>query len=160
MRAYAVVIVAAGLLATLGCQHAGEHSHSHEVPAPDIDGLRAASAKWEEAFDSGDAAATAAIYSADARVFPPEMPPVEGRAAIQGLWQGLLDAAVSAEIKPEDLDASGDLGYRVGAYVLTAPDGAVVDEGHFMEVWEKTDAGWMMIRDIWNSDLPAEGEEL
>ena len=155
----AIVVVVAALLAIVGC-HPAEGDHSHEPPAPDIAGLTAASEVWEEAFGAGDAAATAAVYAPDARVFPPEMPPIEGRAAIQELWQGFLDAGLSAEITGEDLDASGNLGYRVGAYVLTGSDGAVVDEGHFVEVWEKIDGAWLMIGDIWNSDLPAEGEEM
>ncbi|MDX1388771.1 MAG: DUF4440 domain-containing protein [Acidobacteriota bacterium] len=158
MRIYsAIVVVVVALLGIVGC-HPGEQGHSHEAPPPDIDGLQTATAVWEVAFDAQDAAATAAVYSMDARVFPPEMPPVEGGGAIQDLMQGFFDGGFSVDLDVEEVDVVGDLGYRVGAYVLSDAEGLVIDEGHFVEFWRKIDGAWMMTHDIWNSDLAADDE--
>jgi ketosteroid isomerase-like protein len=39
----------------------------------------------------GDAAGLAVMYAADAQVFPPNSDIVTGAAAIQNLWQGVID---------------------------------------------------------------------
>ncbi len=45
--------------------------------------IEAANKQFIEAFNKGDAAAVAAMYSADARLLPPNSPMGEGRQAVQ-----------------------------------------------------------------------------
>ena len=136
MRKFAAIFVAVAFLTMTGCQTGGS---SYEAPAPDLDGLRAAADLWDVGFNGGDPVATAAVYAPDAKVFPPNMPPMEGRAAIEELWRGFIEAGLTGDLEIEDLEASGDVGYRVGRFVLHESDGSVLDEGHFVEVWKKID---------------------
>ena len=53
--------------------------------------IKAQNAAFEEAFNAGDSAAVAALYTEDAIALPPGGPMVEGRAAIQEMWQGAMD---------------------------------------------------------------------
>ncbi len=43
----------------------------------------------------------------------------------------------------------------MGAAALFAKDGAQADAGKYLVLWKKTDAGWRMHRDIWNSNRAA-----
>src|SRR5688572_33198362 len=64
--------------------------------------------QFVEAFNKGDAAAVANMYTMDARVLPPNGEMVEGRANIQKFWQG----AMSAGMKMVSLERSEER--RVG----------------------------------------------
>ena len=50
--------------------------------------------RWNAAFNSGDAAAVAALYTADGTVLPHTHAVVKGTAAIADFWAGLISAGV------------------------------------------------------------------
>src|SRR5215468_8157783 len=52
--------------------------------------IDAANAKWVAAFNKGDAAAVAQLYTEQATALPPGAPMAKGRAAIQAFWQGAI----------------------------------------------------------------------
>ena len=57
----------------------------------DID---AANAKWVAAFNKGDAASVAQLYTEHATALPPGAPMAKGRAAIQAFWQGAIQSGI------------------------------------------------------------------
>ena len=113
-----------------------------------------------EAFNKGDAAGVAAIYAMDAKLLPPNSKLVEGQANIQTFWGGAISAGVKmVSLTTSDVTASGDYAIETGKYVTTMPaasGGTTTDEGKFVVVWQRQGRGWKMIRDIWNSDKPAQ----
>jgi uncharacterized protein (TIGR02246 family) len=107
------------------------------------------------ALKKGDAAAVAALYSADAKVLPPESEIIEGRQAIQKFWQGLIDAGVTEmTLQTQEVQAHGDTAYEVGKYTLTLK-GEKPDSGKFVVVWKRENGHWKLHRDIWNTSVPA-----
>lgn len=74
--------------------------------------IEANAKQFTEAFNKGDAAAVATMYTMDARVLPPNGEMVEGRPNIQKFWQG----AISAGVKMGSLEtrARRDTGQRCG----------------------------------------------
>src|SRR6266403_30138 len=58
--------------------------------------------QWGAAFNKGDAAAVAAMYSEDAHVLPAGDAMVKGRAAIEALWK--KDIAALGDVKCTTLD--------------------------------------------------------
>ena len=52
------------------------------------------------------------------------------------------------------VDVSGDLAYEAGTFTVTDANGAVVDAGKYIGVFEKRGGKWLYIRDTWNSDNP------
>ena len=60
-------------------------------------GIEAANAKFSEAFDRGDAAAVAALYTEDAIVFPPDSEMVKGRQAIGEFWKATRNSGERGE---------------------------------------------------------------
>ena len=117
--------------------------------------LEAKTAEWANAFNAGDAATLAAMYSEDAVIYPPGMPPVQGRAGVQEVFQGYIDTGASGDLHGQETFIEGDLAYKVGHYSLKNADGSPMDEGSYLEVWRKIDGQWWFVRDMWNSDLPA-----
>lgn len=117
-----------------------------------------------QAFEDGvaerDAAAIASLYHEDARFLIPNVEPCEGREAIRGAWQQLLDmGARSLKLEPIELREAGDVAIEYGRYTLRIePQGmqAMTDVGKYVVVHEtRQDGATKLALDIFNSNLPA-----
>ena len=148
MKRLMMVGAAVALMAVAGCV------------SPEIDGMEgiaSANTKFEAAFNAGDAAALAAMYTPDAVVMAPNLKRIEGRTAIRELWQSFFDAGVSdLDLNTIDLTVVGTRASDVGTLSLTAPDGKggrVTAHAKYIVLWQKRGGGeWQLHRDIWNND--------
>ena len=125
--------------------------------------IEATTKRHLDAYNKGDVAGFARVFSEDATVLVPNGAPVRGRPAIQALFQGGWDAGMrNLRQTTVELYVHGDMATEVGTYVhdLLTPKGMVADadRGKFIVLW-KRDAGgqWKWYRDIYNSDHPPEG---
>jgi uncharacterized protein (TIGR02246 family) len=111
---------------------------------------------WAAGWNSGDAAAIAALYATDAVLMAPGMEPAEGRAAILRALGGALEAAGGSQmkIKPVEIMQGDGMAVEVGTFVDTAGDGSHRDHGRYIAVWKNIGGTWMLYRDIWNSSMP------
>ena len=116
----------------------------------DTDQIRAASAKWVQAFNAKDGAGIAAVYTADAVLLPPDAGPIEGVEAIAGFWSDFAASVNSGNLEVQEVFVGGDLANVVGKYRLEVK-GQQALEGKYIEVWTRGEAGWRMHRDIWNA---------
>jgi uncharacterized protein (TIGR02246 family) len=121
------------------------------------EGIKAASAEFEHAFNSGDGAAVGALYTDDAAVLPPDGARVDGSAAIAEFWQGAIDAGLKdLDLQTVEVLDAGDLAVEVGKVSLTTTGSvgkAVPVAGKYVVVWQRGDDGsWRLHRDIWNLD--------
>ncbi|NNG15683.1 MAG: nuclear transport factor 2 family protein [Gemmatimonadales bacterium] len=110
---------------------------------------------WMAGWNAGDAAAVAALYAEDGVVMAPGAEPAKGRAAIEALMNGALEAAGGSkmEIKPTEVMESDGMAVEVGTFAEIAADGSHRDHGRYMAIWKKVDGKWMLYRDIWNSSM-------
>ena len=110
---------------------------------------------WAAAWNAGNAADIAALYSEDARLLPPGSGEVQGREAIEAYWQTQIDAApgVKVALETKEVHNLGDVAVEVGAYVNTGPEGEHAGHGKYLVVWVRKDGTWQMTRDIWNSSM-------
>jgi ketosteroid isomerase-like protein len=116
--------------------------------------IDAGNAKFSAAFAAGSAADLAAMYTADAMAFPPDSDVVRGQAAIQRLWQGLIDSGMKGiALTTTDLEVSGDTAVETGTAVLTDGSGAQM-RAKYLVVWKQDGGQWKLHRDIWNSVAP------
>lgn len=112
------------------------------------------------AFNKGDIAAVALMYATDAKLLPPDNKIVEGRANIQNFWSGASTAGLKlVSLTPVDVTVAGNLAVETGKYVTTIPGAGgatLTNEGKYVVVWRREGRGWKIIRDIFNSDKPAQ----
>jgi len=120
--------------------------------------IQAVGTTFGAAMNAGDAAGIANLYTTDAQLLPPNAPMATGRAEIEAVWRGMIDAARPG-VTLTTVEAVGmdSMAVEVGRYVLTDSTGAAFDEGKYMVWWRRTADGWRLHRDIWNSDRPAAG---
>ena len=109
---------------------------------------------WTAAFNKGDAAAVAALYSEDAYVLPPGSAMVKGRAAIEAFWrqaaQQMSDAKLTTvDVLPLGRSAAREIG-TVTLKTKSQPPQEVV--GKYVVVWRKIGRDWKLATDIWNTD--------
>lgn len=115
--------------------------------------ITAAAEKMEAAFNARDAATLTSLYAETAIVMPPGSEPLKGHEAIGAMWESLDEAAPELDLKTKDVIVSGDLAIETGGWSGTFADGSHADHGSYLAVWKKTDDGWKMIRDTWNSSM-------
>lgn len=130
-----------------------------QAPQTDLEGLKAMQDIWQSAFDSGDAAALAAIYTEDGALMPPNSDKVTGRTAIEAFWADFQVSDVGVEIQDTEVYAQGDDGYTVGTYTVSDVDGATIDEGKYVAIWRNVEGQWQIHRDIWNSNVSVRAPE-
>ena len=107
-------------------------------------------------FKSGDAAALAALYTEDGQVLPPNSDFVQGRQAVQGFWQAIMDMGIKrGRLVTGEVEDHGDTAIEVSTFALLGEGGQVLDEGRYIVMWKQEDGGWKLHRDISNSSLPA-----
>lgn len=111
-----------------------------------------------EAFNKGDAAAVANLYTIDARVLPPNSEIIEGQANIQNFWQGAISAGMKmVSLEAVHVETQGNIAVEVGRYTTTVPGAGgatTTDKGKYVVVWKRQGRSWKLAVDIFNTNLP------
>ena len=117
---------------------------------------------WLDAMTANDAVALGRVVTDDTVLMPPNEQPVAGRAAIVDWFAGVVRQArtTSVDVPQREVIVSGDHGIERGSYVWTvtpvAGGSPIVLRGNFLAVYQRQpDGEWRVIRNIWNSTLPA-----
>lgn len=108
---------------------------------------------WEKAYNAGDAAALAALYTKDAKLMAPGAEPAAGTKAIQAAFAADMVQGVKNTLTQEDVVGLGDYALETGNWVATSADGKHLDHGPYMTLYKKVDGGWKLYRDTWNSSM-------
>jgi uncharacterized protein (TIGR02246 family) len=109
---------------------------------------------WEKAYNAGDAAGVAALYTKDAKVMAPGAEAASGTKAIQTLFAADMAGGVKNALTTEDVVGFGDYALETGKWVATSADGKHLDHGPYMTLYKKEGGGWKLYRDTWNSAMP------
>jgi uncharacterized protein (TIGR02246 family) len=119
----------------------------------DID---AANAKFVAAFNKGDAAGVAQLYTDQATILPPGAPMAKGRAAIQTFWQGAIQSGLkNISLKALQVDHFGPAAREIGQFSLDAPNAqnqTMHVDGKYVVLWRRTGGSWKLDTDIWNTN--------
>jgi uncharacterized protein (TIGR02246 family) len=109
---------------------------------------------WEKAYNAGDAAGVAALYTKDAKVMAPGAEAASGTKAIQAYFAADMAGGVKNALTTEDVVGFGDYALETGKWVATSADGKHLDHGPYMTLYKKEGGGWKLYRDTWNSAMP------
>ncbi|MFW5447015.1 MAG: YybH family protein [Methylophagaceae bacterium] len=109
------------------------------------------------AFNRGDAAALAGLYTEEGSLMPTNSDFVNGKQAIAAVWQSVFDAGIKqAKLETLEVEGLGGVLYEVGKYTLFIDGGAVADSGKYMVIWKMEGGQWKLHRDIFNTSVPAQ----
>lgn len=115
--------------------------------------LKEMTPRWQAAYNAGDAAGVAALYTKDGVLLPPNSAPVDGREAIEAFWAVALEDGATGELTTKGMYGMGEAAAEVGMWVITGADGSHVDHGSYMLIYKQVDGEWQIASDIWNSDM-------
>jgi uncharacterized protein (TIGR02246 family) len=112
--------------------------------------------QWMAAFNKGDAAAVAAMYTIDAYVLPDGREMVKGRPAIEALWKQQMAGATvekitTLDVKPLGGNAAREIGTATMKTKAEPPQDVVIK---YAVVWQKEGGQWKLLQDIWNMNKP------
>ena len=112
--------------------------------------------KFSETFKNADAKGVADLYTEEGQLLPANSDFLTGRTAVQGFFQGLMDAGIhSIQLTTKEVEEFGETAVEIGRFVLRDANKQIVDEGKFIVVWKFEEEIWKLHRDIINSSLPA-----
>jgi uncharacterized protein (TIGR02246 family) len=110
---------------------------------------------WEVAFNRGDSAAVAALYSRDAQLVMSGSATARGRQAIRAAIDNMVKSGVKVRIGAEQNVGSGEIAYVYGPYsVLERDGGRSVETGSYVEVWRRRAGVWQIDLDVNVVGLP------
>jgi ketosteroid isomerase-like protein len=164
MRRTRSLLAALGSLAVIAsCQPAAETAEQAEAriaseTAAARTAIEAANAQMAAHMNAERYDSAAMAYAEDARALPPNMVADVGRAAILKSLQGMAGMKGTISFTTTSVAANGPLAVEAGTYSFSfTPPGApapVTDTGKYMAHWHKMGDHWMIVENIWNSDLP------
>jgi uncharacterized protein (TIGR02246 family) len=110
------------------------------------------------AYNAGDVAGFAQVYSSDATVLPPNGATIRGQPAIAKWWQGGHGAGIrNLKLTTDELEVHGNSASEVGRYefdMKPANGPTSHDHGKYIVLWKRSPGGkWQWHRDIFNSDV-------
>lgn len=117
--------------------------------------VRANNDTWNAAFNRGDAAAVAALYTDDATVLPHTHDVVSGPGKIQEFWTAVIGAGFKDHsIEMLDVHVDGNLACEIAKWAATGPgeDGRPKSYGgSLVNLYERqADGSWKCRLHIWN----------
>lgn len=161
---YVKIALVLALVPSFGLIGCAEQAGQEEMAMMDMEALGSAMAEmeasWEQAYEGGDAAAVAALYSEDAIYLPPYMEAVRGRAAVEARMAEQIAATSARDITIERTEhgGSGDLSYGIGTYVLEMQMGdmgeSMTENGKYLTLAKRSaDGTWHIYAHIWNTSM-------
>lgn len=116
--------------------------------------IEAVNAEFSAAFNRGDAAAVASLYTEDALLLPPGEAVVSGRSSVEAYWKAGADAGLSnLQFRATEVESHGPMAYEVGeaSFDMPASDGSKTPaKVKYLVVWKNVDGAWKLHRDMWN----------
>jgi uncharacterized protein (TIGR02246 family) len=109
---------------------------------------------WSAAFNKGEGARVAAMYTPDATLLPPGANMVHGTKAIAAFWSSaahqLGDMTLKAvDVRPLSPTAAREIGLFTATTKGANPQRI---DGKYVVVWRKSGGRWRLFTDIWNAN--------
>jgi ketosteroid isomerase-like protein len=113
---------------------------------------------WAQACNTKQLDDLVELYTADALLLRPNLPPIRGTAAIREFYFSALDAGLGeAEFDPMRVELFGDVAFEAGRCKTLVPMAVGKrreERGKYLILFAKQPAGdWKALVDCWSSDL-------
>ena len=144
------------ILSAFACQPADTSASAKQA-------IDAANAQWPRLTSTGHADSIAEFYAEDAGLMPPNMATIRGKEAVRAFFATIntIDPRPTLTLRAETVVATGVVAVETGRWHWAFPAGATlppgtpaVDSGKYIVRWTQQNGKWLMVDDVWNSDLP------
>ena len=109
-------------------------------------------------FNAANVDSLVALYSNETHVMPPNTRPVDGREALRKLFTDYFAQGPGGtlDLKVQSVSVSGPMAVVRTGWVFTPRAGSSTpaDTGEGVAHWHKVDGRWVIVEDIWRSNLP------
>ena len=116
--------------------------------------IQKANDAFTTAFNAGDPASVAQLYTPDAVILPPGAEWKKGRADIQAFWAGAIKSGLkNASLTTLSVEKYGSAAREIGRVSLDAPGASgqtTKIDGKYVVIWKKIAGKWLLDTDIWN----------
>ena len=120
--------------------------------------ITAAIEKFMAAYNQGDAAGLAALYTVNGQLLPTSNDFISGKSAIQKFWQARMNPGVnSVKLESVEIEAHEETAIEVGVYSVQGQENQIFDRGKYIVIWKLEKGQWKLHRDMMNSSLPPRG---
>lgn len=95
------------------------------------------------------------LYTDDGHLLPPNAPVVRGKTALIKDFTDTYASNQVSGVKFFTQNVYGEKGSYIieeGIWQVFGLNGSVMDNGKYIKLWKKTNQGWKIYRDIFNSD--------
>jgi ketosteroid isomerase-like protein len=140
----------------LGCQPADTSAAAKLA-------IDANNARWAQLTAAGHADSIADFYHQNGVLLPPNMAPVHGRDGIRAFFAVLNTMSSpppTLTLRADSVWGSGNMAVEQGRWHFVWPAAAkrppgapAVDSGKYIVRWVNDNGRWLMVQDIWNSDV-------
>ena len=116
--------------------------------------IDAANQKFGAAYDKGDAAAVARLYTPHATILPPGADMATGRDGIQKVWAGAIQSGLKfTSLQTVSVERFGNAAREIGRFTAELPNAQKQMTklvGKYVVIWKRSNGTWMLDSDIWN----------
>jgi ketosteroid isomerase-like protein len=153
-------IVIAIILLTIGCKKEVQNNEiPEETPNFDLEEAKKEVISVGEIFviaiNKGDSISAANCYSKDAKIMRPNNNSIIGKENINKAFNHRLESGkLRFSMKTVAVWGEGNMLTAEEEWMLSNPDGKIIDEGKSLEIYKKEDGKWKIFRDCFNSNLP------
>jgi uncharacterized protein (TIGR02246 family) len=155
----AAIALAAALM--IGCGSPKAPSDAKPMTSATRAAVESTTAAFHQALRTNDTATFLSYVADDALMMPPGEAAVHGKDAVRAWYRAFLTQYRTSSLTLDDREVfvGGGWATELGSYEwgLTPPSGgaALVDHGHYMQVWkQQADGQWRFAREVWNSSAP------
>ena len=109
--------------------------------------------KLVNCINKGDIECVVMYYTENAVFIGPNMKPLVGRDEIKA---GMVaDGTTLLTLQTDEIEVFGNTANELGTFTTSTKDSELLDTGSYIFVWKKTNDGWKIHWEIFNSNLPA-----
>ena len=124
--------------------------------AAEAEAIEAVNQALSDCVAAKDAETCSGLYTVEAIYMAPNADPVEGRAAIAEAFAAEIAAGMEVvRLTADEIEVFGTTAHEVGHFVIESGDGTHLDHGKYIVLWKRTEEGWKLHRDIFNSNMAA-----
>lgn len=165
-RASRLLTVVLGLAASAGCASEPPASAAGEPDAARRAAFEASTAAFHQALRTDNADSLFAYVADDVVLMAPGEPAVRGKEAMRAWYAAFLSQyrTTSLTLSDREVFVNGEWAVELGTFewglAPVAGEGAILDRGSYMQVWQSLpDGQWRFAREIWNSSGPVPGAQ-